>query len=90
MAKAIGKRRRSGAGQSNAVLSDAVAELLVRLEALAQVNGETRSAVFTALESGDEPDYAAAYGALFSAVAMLGPRRAARILEDAFANAAAD
>jgi hypothetical protein len=45
------------------------------------VNDEIRSAVFTALESGDEPDYATAYQALFAAVAMLSPAQAARVID---------
>jgi hypothetical protein len=45
------------------------------------VHEKTRSSVFAALESGDEPDYATAYQALFSAVAMLGPAQAARVID---------
>ena len=49
------------------------------------VNEETRSAVFTALGSGDDPDYASAYESLFAAVAKLDPDRAGRTVSDLLA-----
>jgi hypothetical protein len=80
MAKAIGdpqhSRRQPAADTAREIL-----EVVDRLEALAVAHEQTRSSVFTALESDDEPDYASAYQALFSAVAMLGPARAARVID---------
>ena len=84
MARAIGDPRRSRA-RSDAVSSEAVTELVAGLEALAMVNEETRSAVFTALGSGDDPDYASAYESLFAAVAKLDPDRAGRTVSDLLA-----
>jgi AcrR family transcriptional regulator len=60
---------------------EVVTELIERFEALAQVNEESRSSVFAALESGDEPDYVTAYQALFAAVAVLSPAQAPRVLD---------
>lgn len=45
------------------------------------MNEETRSTVFAALESGNEPDYATAYQELFAAVALLSPEQAARAID---------
>ena len=58
-----------------------ILEVVGSLEGLAVMHEETRSSVFAALESGDEPDYATAYQALFSAVAMLSPAQAARVID---------
>lgn len=85
MAKAIGdpqrSRRQPVAGTSRELL-----EVVGRLEALAAVNEETRSSVFAALKSGDLPDYASAYQALFAAVAMLRPAQAARVIDATLAS----
>ena len=80
MAKAIGDPQRSRR-QLAANASEAITEVVGRLEVLAAVNEETRSSVFDALESGDVPDYATAYQELFAAVAMLSPAQAARAID---------
>lgn len=67
---------------SEVVIPNAVTELVGRLETLARVHEVTRSAVFTALTSGDEPDYASAYEGLFAAVALISPGQAARQLAE--------
>jgi hypothetical protein len=79
MAKAIGDRR--SRRQPAADTAREILEVVARLEGLAVVHEETRSSVFAAIESGDEPDYATAYQALFSAVAMLSPAQAARVID---------
>ena len=76
MARTIGDPQ-SSPRQPAADTSGAITDLVSRLEALATVSEETRSSVFGALESADEPDYATAYQALFAAVAMLGPAQSA-------------
>ena len=78
MAKAINAPRHGR--QDQPVRPDSIAELVNRLEALATVAEETRSQVFTALGSGDVPDYASAYEALVVAVALLAPKRASQIV----------
>ena len=83
MARAIGGSARPRR-QPAADASEGITEVVGRLEALAVVNEETRSSVFAALESGDVPDYASAYQALFAAVAMLSPARAARAVDATF------
>jgi len=80
MAKVIGDPQRS-LRQPVAGAPEAILEVVGRLEALAAVNEETRSSVFAALESGDVPDYASAYQALFAAVAMLNPAQVARVID---------
>jgi hypothetical protein len=80
MAKAIGDPQRSGR-QPAAGTARELLEVVGRLEALAAVNEDTRSSVFAALESGDVPDYASAYQALFAAVARLTPAQAARVID---------
>jgi hypothetical protein len=80
MVKAIGDPQRSRR-QPAADASEEIREVVGRLEALAVVNEKTRSSVFAALESGDLPDYASAYQALFAAVAMLSPSKAARAID---------
>lgn len=80
MARAIGDPP-SSPHQAVADVSEAITDLVGRLDALALVHDETRSSVFADLESGDEPDYATAYQALFAAVTMLGPAQAARVID---------
>jgi hypothetical protein len=80
MAKAIGDPQRSRR-QPAADTSREILEVVSRLEGLAVVNEETRSCVFAAVESGEVPDYASAYQALFAAVAMLSPAQAARVID---------
>lgn len=80
MARVIGDPQRSRR-QHAADTSDQITEVVGSREALAVVNEETRAAVFAALESGDVPDYASAYEALFAAVAMLSPAQAARVID---------
>jgi hypothetical protein len=61
-----------------------ILEVVGRLEALAVVKEETRSSVFAALKSGDVPEYASAYQAMFAAVAMLSSAQAARVIDATF------
>lgn len=83
MARAIGDPQRSPR-KHPADTSKPITEVVGRLETLAGVNEVTRSTVFAALESGDLPDYASAYQALFAAVAMLDPAGAARLIRSAW------
>jgi hypothetical protein len=78
VARAAGAAAPSGQRMSDAV--EAVTRVVDRLEALASVNGEAQLSVFAAIESGDEPDYAAAYQAVFAAVALLDPAQAAQVI----------
>ncbi len=83
MAKAVGgPQAPRHQPPSNVAMPNTVTELIGRLEALARANEEARSAVFNALESGDDPDYASAYEALFAAVMRLSPRHSAQALAD--------
>jgi hypothetical protein len=80
MAKAIGGPKRSRRKPASGTARE-IREVVGRLEGLVVVHEETRSSVFAALESGDEPDYVTAYQALFSAVALLSPAQAARVID---------
>jgi hypothetical protein len=81
MVRAIGDPQRSRRQRAADASGEAITEVVGRLVALAGVNEETRSVVFAALESSEVPDYAAAYEALFAAVASLNPAQAARVID---------
>jgi len=81
MATVIGNSPTRSRRRPSSDISEEITELVGRLEALALAYEETRSSVFAALESGDEPDYATAYQALFAAVAVLSPAQATRVVD---------